>query len=61
MNAICDIALFAVTIESLMPISALARRDCIPCVVALSVCAMVCAALTALIRADCESGLVDRP
>ncbi|MGY4311449.1 hypothetical protein ACVWW1_000752 [Bradyrhizobium sp. JR3.5] len=44
-----------------MPASALARSVWMPCEVALSCCAMDCAALTTPIRADCESGLVDKP
>ncbi len=61
MSAICFIALFAMLMELLMPVSALARRFWMPCVVALSCCASACAALTTPIRADAESGLVDSP
>ena len=60
-RAICDSALFAVLTESLIPVSALARRAWMPCVVALSCCVIACAALTTPIRADWESGLVDNP
>src|SRR5699024_12431927 len=50
--AICCNALFAVLMESLMPASALARSVWIPCEVALSCCAIDCAALTTPMRAE---------
>ena len=51
----------AVATASLIPVSALARRFWMPCVVTLSCCDSACAALMTPIRADCESGLVDSP
>ena len=59
--AICFSALLAAMMDSLMPVSALARRLWMPAVVALSCWAIDCAALTTPMRADGESGLVDRP
>ncbi len=61
MVAIWAIALLATRTLSAMPASALERCVWMPCEATLSCWASMAAALTAVMRADAESGLVESP